>query len=251
MKARIEENVRKVNTMIHVISREHEHSLMADKYDIKESDDEEDSDEEDGDEGGEREEKDGFTTTDTDESRPQTPLGVQSSVAASTVLTTGGYLGDVAEGWDRKEEHRTRYRLYKSSSLVSPEAAMRTRPLDRAAIQRLLDKVDSGVAQEAEEVRDYEERMHSLRAVKRPATASSTSQNTLDMLEGKLAECIKYVFVFARVAWRGVRSGWYTLTPSLFPLLPLWYRTCAGMCWRGPWRRSRRRRRRKRSVRRR
>jgi hypothetical protein len=43
MKARIEENVRKVNTMIHVISREHEHSLMADKYDIKESDDEEDS----------------------------------------------------------------------------------------------------------------------------------------------------------------------------------------------------------------
>ena len=152
MKARIEENVRKVNTMIHVISREHEHSLMADKYDIKESDDEEESDEEDGDEGGEREEKDGFTTTDTDESRPQTPLGVQSSVAASTVLTTGGYLGDVAEGWDRKEEHRTRYRLYKSSSLVSPEAAMRTRPLDRAAIQRLLDKVDSGVAQEAEEV---------------------------------------------------------------------------------------------------
>ena len=49
--ARIQANVRKVNTMLHVISKANENSLMADKYDLSSDD----SDEEEG--GANAEEK--------------------------------------------------------------------------------------------------------------------------------------------------------------------------------------------------
>ena len=51
--------------------------------------------------------------------------GRQIVTTATDVLTLGGYLGNVGEGWDREEEYQTRFRLHKSASMMTADAARR------------------------------------------------------------------------------------------------------------------------------
>ena len=44
---------------------------------------------------------------------------------ANEVLTLGGYLGNVGEGWNHHEEYQTRFRLHKSASMMTADAARR------------------------------------------------------------------------------------------------------------------------------
>ena len=111
---------------------------------------------------------------------------------------TGGYLGSVAEGWDPEEELQTRIRLSKSAALISPEAAMRVRALDKAALLQRVRRAEETVAEEARAVRSAE--AGKMAPTARPAkkqSVSTASSETLERLEGKLVARLRFVLSWA------------------------------------------------------
>ena len=131
-------------------------------------------------------------------------IGGRSVVTnANDVLTLGGYLGNIGEGWNREEEYQTRFRLHKSASMMTADAARRLflgpKQPDKTAMQRLVEKVDACVEEEAELVADYESRMHAGNKPTKTKVITATSKATLDTLESKLSERIRFVLAWVMV----------------------------------------------------
>lgn len=131
-------------------------------------------------------------------------IGGRSVVTnANDVLTLGGYLGNIGEGWNREEEYQTRFRLHKSASMMTADAARRLflgpKQPDKTAMQRLVEKVDACVDEEAELVADYESRMHASNRPTKSKVITATSKATLDTLESKLSDRIKFVLAWIMV----------------------------------------------------
>ena len=112
---------------------------------------------------------------------------------------TGGYLGSVAAGWDPEEELQTRIRLSKSAALIPPDAAMRTRALDKAALLQRVKRAEETVAAEERAVREAEtgKLAPTARMAKKQSVISTASSEMLERLESKLVARVRFVLAWA------------------------------------------------------
>ena len=105
-----------------------------------------------------------------------------SHTDASSTVASDAYLGDVAEGWDKESEFKTRVRLHKSATMVPPEAAMKVRSLNKQRLQQIVNKVSDVVREEENTMKTFEEGMHAVlkkEAKKALLTTSQVGQDDL------------------------------------------------------------------------
>jgi hypothetical protein len=105
----------------------------------------------------------------------------------------------VAAGWDPEEELQTRIRLSKSAALIPPDAAMRTRALDKAALLQRVKRAEETVAAEERAVREAEtgKLAPTARMAKKQSVISTASSEMLERLESKLVARVRFVLAWA------------------------------------------------------
>ena len=110
-----------------------------------------------------------------------------------STVASDAYLGDVAEGWDKELEFKTRVRLHKSATMVPPEAAMKVRSLNKHRLQQIVDKVSDVVREEENIMKTFEEGMHAVlkkEAKKALLTTSQVIGTRLIMLTSYKPTCL-------------------------------------------------------------
>ncbi len=202
--SKIEDRIRQVQTMVHTVGKDGSQNLFDDRYDILE-----------GDEGGLVRYRGGGLLH--SESWGDAMSQVSTALSAAGIITetgassttVGGYLGDIAEGWDPDAEYKTRAKLLRSAAMVNPQAAMRVRPLDKPGIARLIEKCDGLVGEEERQVSE-QEALANRQTKKKVAVPGSMSKATMEALEvrsmsscysGILSSCHRGIILRAPFCW--------------------------------------------------
>lgn len=129
------------------------------------------------------------------------------------VLPKNASTSTIEDDNNKDNDMRTKYRLEMSASMVSDEARARQRPLDKAFIQKLMDKVgdatDNGPDWEAK----LRESVMKKEALKRKKTKEKISVQAREGIERRLQNAIKSKL-------RSMGSGGVTSPPSTAPGAP-------------------------------